>query len=156
MTTAKLAEANLLVALAEVRTWLGTPWVHQGRVKGKACDCIGLAVAAAHALGVVTPAMEADFPHGYRRIPHNNSFQAFVEKHLDEVTIANAQVLDVILIKGARYATHIGVLGNFMHAGTGAPFSILHAMIQSRMVSESRYDPQMWSALGFYRFREPV
>jgi hypothetical protein len=81
---------------------------------------------------------------------------SMIEKHLDPVTLATAEVLDVVLIKGARYATHIGVLGNLLHGGVGAPFSIIHAMIQSRMVSESRYDPKMWSALGFYRFREPV
>jgi len=28
----------------EVRTWLDTPFQHQGRLKGVACDCIGLIV----------------------------------------------------------------------------------------------------------------
>jgi len=27
--------------IAEARTWLKTPWRHQGRLKGIACDCVG-------------------------------------------------------------------------------------------------------------------
>ena len=29
-------------ALAEARTWLGTPYQHQASLKGAGCDCLGL------------------------------------------------------------------------------------------------------------------
>ena len=31
----------------EARTWIGTPFVHQGRTKGLACDCLGLMIGVA-------------------------------------------------------------------------------------------------------------
>jgi len=33
------------------RTYIGTPYHHQGRVKGKGIDCIGLGVCIAHEFG---------------------------------------------------------------------------------------------------------
>jgi NlpC/P60 family putative phage cell wall peptidase len=38
--------------VAEARTWLGTPFRHQGRVKGVGVDCVGLAIGVASALGL--------------------------------------------------------------------------------------------------------
>ena len=35
----------------EAREWIGTPFVHQGRTKGQACDCLGLVIAVAKAAG---------------------------------------------------------------------------------------------------------
>lgn len=35
----------------EARTWIGTPFVHQGRTKGAGCDCLGLVVGVLSAFG---------------------------------------------------------------------------------------------------------
>lgn len=40
-------------AVAEARAWLGTPFQHQGCLKGVACDCIGLVKGVGLALGLV-------------------------------------------------------------------------------------------------------
>ena len=41
---------DLLIATA--RSWAGTPFVHQGQLKGEACDCKGLVVGVAAELGL--------------------------------------------------------------------------------------------------------
>ena len=41
-----------LEVVCEARTWLGTPFHHQARAKGEACDCAGLVIGVARALGV--------------------------------------------------------------------------------------------------------
>jgi len=46
---------------AEARTWLGTPWHHQGRVRGAGVDCGGLVLEVFKAVGVLPP----DFEVGY-------------------------------------------------------------------------------------------
>jgi hypothetical protein len=33
--------------IAQARTWIGTPFHHQGRLKGVGCDCLGLIVGVA-------------------------------------------------------------------------------------------------------------
>lgn len=37
--------------IAVSRTWIGTPFVHQGRVKGLGCDCVGIPLCVAEELG---------------------------------------------------------------------------------------------------------
>jgi cell wall-associated NlpC family hydrolase len=41
--------------IAEARTWLKTPWRHQGRLKGIGCDCVGHIVCVPRALGIFPP-----------------------------------------------------------------------------------------------------
>lgn len=38
--------------VATARTWMGTPYRHQGRVKGEAVDCLGLIAGVAKELGI--------------------------------------------------------------------------------------------------------
>jgi hypothetical protein len=38
--------------VAEARRWLGTPFRHQGRIRGEGVDCIGLVLEPARALGL--------------------------------------------------------------------------------------------------------
>ena len=38
--------------LTEARSWMGTPWHHQARLKGVGVDCIGLVVGVCSALGL--------------------------------------------------------------------------------------------------------
>lgn len=49
------------------RSWIGTPYHHQARVKGVGVDCIGLAIGVCRELGLI-PA-EFDY-NGYSRSPH--------------------------------------------------------------------------------------
>lgn len=39
--------------LAEARTWLNTPYHHQGRIKGVGVDCAMLLIAVYHACGLI-------------------------------------------------------------------------------------------------------
>lgn len=49
----------------EARSWVGTPFHHQGRVKGAGVDCIGLVIGVAHELCI------SDFDStNYGRIPN--------------------------------------------------------------------------------------
>ncbi|MCW5939918.1 MAG: C40 family peptidase [Fimbriimonadaceae bacterium] len=43
------------LAVAEARTWIGTPWHHCGRSKGVGVDCAGLVIASLSAGGLDAP-----------------------------------------------------------------------------------------------------
>lgn len=47
--------------IAEVRTWLGTPYHHQASVRGVGVDCGGLQRGSAQGLGIVWPGMIEPF-----------------------------------------------------------------------------------------------
>lgn len=50
-TVARRALRGVEAALIEeARTWLGTPFRHQGRIRGVGCDCLGLLIGVAKAL----------------------------------------------------------------------------------------------------------
>jgi NlpC/P60 family putative phage cell wall peptidase len=40
--------------VAAARRWLGTPYHHQGRLKGVGCDCLGLIASVGQELGLTT------------------------------------------------------------------------------------------------------
>ena len=45
-----MPDSNTIVTQA--RTWIGTPFHHQARLKGKGCDCLGLIVGVVDELGL--------------------------------------------------------------------------------------------------------
>jgi cell wall-associated NlpC family hydrolase len=68
--------------VAEAKTWLGTPFVHQGRQKGVGVDCIGLTIGVAMALGIVDATQNRQFPTDYRRQPDPKRMRALLEAHM--------------------------------------------------------------------------
>ena len=68
------AEVNVSALLTEARSWLDTPYHHQGRLKGVGVDCIGLIIGVAHALNL----SEFD-THDYARIPNANMLESLLD-----------------------------------------------------------------------------
>jgi cell wall-associated NlpC family hydrolase len=138
--------------IKELRTWIGTPWRHQGRTKGVGCDCLGVVVAAARAVGP----LPTDIPRGYHRLPYKNLLQETLDRFLDRVEPEDIRIADVVLMtqRGHTMGAHTGVLTPWRHEGEGAPFGILHAMLETRAVSEHAFDPARMHVVGYYRFRD--
>ena len=63
--------------IAAARAWLGTPWRHQGRLKGVAVDCGGLILGVGKEQGLL------DFDtRAYGRIPDGQQLRTLCEQHL--------------------------------------------------------------------------
>jgi NlpC/P60 family putative phage cell wall peptidase len=63
------SDAELIVA--EARTWVGTPYRHQGRAKGRRVDCVGLILGVGQQTGLLNVSAEAWAPYsGYARTPN--------------------------------------------------------------------------------------
>ena len=78
--------------VAEARTWLGTPWVHQHRSKGIAVDCAGLLIGVARTLGIVPPDMDVN---GYAR-QADGTLLAHCDRWMRRIQQADLQPGDVI------------------------------------------------------------
>lgn len=120
--------------VAEARTWLGTPYQHQGRLKGVAVDCIGLLVCVAQTLGL----SEADM-RDYGRRP-DGRLRPLLEAHLERVPVLEADAADVVLFSFAAVPVHVGILT--------APDHLIHAYLPNRKVVESRLDDAMRSHIA--------
>jgi NlpC/P60 family putative phage cell wall peptidase len=76
--------------VAQARLWLGTPYHHQGRRRGAACDCIGLILGVGRELGFKSLPSEKQMPP-YTRIPHNHVAERTADGYLVTVEGANAR-----------------------------------------------------------------
>lgn len=130
------------------RECAGTPFKHQGRVKGLGMDCAGLLAYALERAGLAY----LD-ENGYGR----NPFDGMLERALDaqpsmsQVPLADAQAGDILLMRIKSAPQHIGI-----HAGliAGHPY-IIHASEQHGGVVTHRLD-DMWGGrvLRVYRLRK--
>lgn len=111
----------------EARRWLGTPWVHQGHMKGVGVDCGGLIGGVAVALGIVP----ADFWQrhfspfgGYSRMPHGDSLLRVLRAFMFHTDPADAVFGDVVVMRFRRDPQHVGFLVPYQAGG----LALVHAL----------------------------
>lgn len=104
----------------EARTWIGTPFVHQGRTKGAGCDCLGLVVGVLSTFGLETTIpVYGDNP----KIRDNSLFYNGLIEHLNvsREVLEVGQIIGFSLRRNGPLA-HIGILSQlapiprFIHA----------------------------------------
>lgn len=123
------------------RSMLGTPFVHQGRVPGKALDCAGLVVSVAAALNI-----EHVDVTGYGRRPHQGLLEATVDGQecLFSVLLNDLQPGDILLMRFAKEPQHLAI-----YAGE----TIIHSYEAAGQVCEHGMD-DVWRKriIRAYRF----
>lgn len=110
--------------VAEARTWIGTPYQHQQRLRGVAVDCIGLPLGVARALGLVEEGFDVQ---GYARMPDGSTLMQLACRHMRRIARVDSPTLllpgQVIVCAVDLEPSHFGILGNYAHGG----LSIIHA-----------------------------
>ena len=113
------------------RTWLGTPFHHQGRVRGVGVDCVGLVIGVARELGLVPDGFDVT---GYVRQPDGTSFTRLAGAHMRRIESWDMQPGDVVAVTFDHHPQHMGILGAYLHGG----LSIIHAASAHGKVVETR------------------
>ena len=109
--------------VAEARSWIGTPFLHQGRVKGQGVDCKGHVAGVAVALGAVSESWCAKLDSRYPRVPKAvDSVLAILEGVMEYVDYAEPG--DVLVMSFRSEAAHMG----FMGEAYGQP-TLIHALM---------------------------
>lgn len=119
--------ADVVVA---ARSWIGTPYHHQARVKSVGVDCAGLVVGVARELGLVAPDMDVA---GYARRPDGWSFLAWADEYMARVPRSEMGPGHCVVVRFGKHPQHIGIVGDYLHGG----LSIVHALA-GRGVVETR------------------
>jgi cell wall-associated NlpC family hydrolase len=140
-----MAPAGTDDIIREARTWIGTRFAHQGRVKRNAInnggvDCAGLIVGVAQSLGL------SSFDYkGYSREPLGGMLQKILEDHLEQVSIKHMQPGDVLLMKFLHEPQHLGFC---------AGETVIHSYETVGKCIEHRID-ERWKnrIVAVYRFR---
>ena len=136
--------------ISEARTWIGTPYLQQGAVKGVGCDCLGLIRGLwVHRYGAepeTPPPYTADWsePQG------EEALWAAALRHLDVATAAPMTPGHVLLfrMRETGVAKHLGLL-----ATTGATPTFIHAYGRHAVMESPLSDP--WARRIAARFAFP-
>lgn len=101
--------------IAEVRSWIGTPYQHQARLKGVGVDCAGLVIGVARELGI----FDVEY-QDYGRIPHKGLLPSICDRHLIRCEVpAPGSVLVMSFLLDAGAEQHLAILtdaGTIVHA----------------------------------------
>lgn len=142
--------------VAEARSWLGTPYQHQGRVKGTACDCIGLIIGTAINLGLWSGNYGA-----YSSRPRGNAVRHVMDSECETVMDTDVQSIaleDIALgdiglfwYRDRREAQHFCVFGE--HPLVAGNLTMIHSYTTAKKVTENTVD-DFWAKriLKVYRF----
>ena len=126
--------------IAEARTWLGTPFHHQGRVKGVGADCVGIIIGSANALGLANY-KSMNYPH----LPSMALLETTLGEQLDKISVADIRFGDVLLFAFDREPQHVGFYTDI---------GILHSYGVVRKCIETSLDATWRGRIrGAYRFR---
>lgn len=131
--------------IEEARTWLGTPWRHQGRTR-KGVDCVGLIVQVANSLGLNPSGY--DFC-GYSRHAGGLELLSHFRNNMTEKLISAALPGDVIVFRDNAYPCHVA----FASERYGVIYMI-HAYAIRRQVFEETFSDE-WRSKAIYCYEFP-
>ena len=128
--------------ISTAREFIGTPFVHQGRLPGRALDCAGLVVAVAQAVGV-----EYIDQTGYSRSPSGGLLESALDGQpgIERVPTDTRAPGDVLLMRFSGDPQHLAIL---------ADHTIIHAYEAPGIVCEHDLT-DLWvrRIVRVYRFR---
>lgn len=118
--------------VAEARAWIGTPFVHQHRVRGMAVDCAGLVIGVSRALGLVPQDFDVT---GYAPIPDGRTLRAYCDAHLQPVAHLELGAVVLVAWRGGP-PQHLGIVVDHPSGAWGmvhAESRMHRAVIESRL-----------------------
>ena len=119
------------------RGWLGTPYLHQGRLKGIGVDCAGLIIAVARELGLLPPEFDVT---GYSRQP-DGQLLSHCDRHMRRVD--EPQPGDVLITRFDIDPCHLGFAADYHIPGHLSMIHALCARSGRGKVIEQRIDASM-------------
>lgn len=146
------------LVVTQARTWLGTKYHHQGRLKQSVncaggVDCIGLVIGIINELGICdnNGYLLSKYDHNdYSRQPQTTKLAECFDLYLDEVDIADIKSGDVLLFKLWKEPQHVGIVSDYPTGG----FGLIHCNSSSGSVVEQPLsDTWVKMITNAYRFK---
>lgn len=142
----------------QARTWIGTKYHHQGRLKKSAqgnggVDCIGLVIGVADELAICDDQGDLLSKHditGYSMQPEGEKLVHSMAAHLKIIPQDKMQVGDILLFKFWKEPQHVGILSKYPTGG----FGLIHCNSTSGSVVEQPLS-DTWRRMitHIYRFK---
>jgi cell wall-associated NlpC family hydrolase len=159
--------------VAQARTWLGTKYHHQGRLKKGAghkggADCVGLVLGVADELGIRDYRGEALLSSydvaNYSILPKGQWMLKLVTDHIKRIPLKEADIGDVLIMRFTDDPQHLGIMSDYPQGGPvreGAqnkPTGLIHCYSRSRCVVEQPLTEDTWKhrAVAAARFNRTM
>lgn len=124
--------------VAKAREYIGTRYQHQGRIKGKALDCVGLPLCVAEELGIKdkndVPLVSKDNLR-YSHQPQDQMVQQECERRLIKKSIDEMQDGDVVTLRVPTIPCHVAIV-----AKVDGVWHMIHAYRTNEKVVEHIMD----------------
>jgi len=131
--------------ITEVRSYIGTPFVHAGRSKVTGVDCVGILVGAGKAVGIIN---YDDVNYSSRSI-NSEYLVAQLQRFSNQIPSDERVIGDILLFNVRGRPTHTGVLVT--------PTTFVHAYQTAGKVCETALEPHFIRSLNaVYRVREEL
>lgn len=94
------------------RGWIGTPYRHQGALRGVGCDCLGLLLGVWREVVGTLPEQPPPYTADWAEALGRETLAEAARRHLVEIAPAEAQAGDVVLFRWRPHlpAKHAGIL----------------------------------------------
>ena len=124
-----IADPTRAAVVHEARTWIGTPFHHQARVKGAGVDCLGLVWGTGETCAVMPAVSATDakpFWRFYGRRPNPSVMRECLAKFLVEIPRDQVQPGDMAWThwNEVRMPIHMSIFADHPQGG----LSVIHAM----------------------------
>jgi len=111
--------------VASARSWLGTPYHHQGALQGIGCDCLGLIRGVYKSLHGCEPESMQPYSPDWAEAGGQEQFAAAARRHLIERDDLTFDAGDILLFRWRTHlpAKHAGIAtgeNQMVHAQSGA------------------------------------
>lgn len=111
--------------LASARGWIGTPYRHQGALKGVGCDCLGLLTGVWREVTGAEPGPTPPYTPDWAEARGRETLAEGARRHLVEIEPGAAGAGDVVLFRWRAHlpAKHAAILSGadcMIHAQEGA------------------------------------
>lgn len=132
----KMTEQEQRAAVvAEAKTWRGTPFAHQGRVKGRkgGVDCGQIIACTFENAGITQPIQPKPYMFQHHMHSSREDYAAVILEYAAEIAEADAKAGDIVLYKCGRTFSHGGILvedwpGLIIHSRTGLGVEYAHGL----------------------------
>lgn len=145
--------------VGQARTWLGTKYHHQGRLKKSqrgpgGVDCLGLVIGVIDELGMQdgngNALVHAD-EFNYSMYPERGRLVGSISKHLRQVPVEQMRVGDLLLFRTFKDPQHVGLLTEYPGGGPG----LIHCNSSAgKVVEQPLSETWMRMLTHVYRFKK--
>jgi cell wall-associated NlpC family hydrolase len=123
--------------IEEAMTWLNTPYVHRGRIKGIGVDCAMILADVYEKVGLIDHIDTPEYPQTWHLHRSDERYLAFVKQYGHEV--ANPEMGDIAMFRFGRCISHAGIVIKWPR--------IIHAYYKSGVILDDGDQGDMYGRL---------